>query len=277
MTETSFPLLSGSAWLATKEALHAYSKVLGAYRAALAPRQKHWWHISLLPCITGMRTQTLRTDDTYFELTLNLAQSRVEVRTQDAEHNISLHGQSAAVLREEVDDFLSKQAIMVSIDDGKVSSEHHREYAETEARHFSAALQRIAHNLNIVKGEQRKETSPVQIWPHHCDLSLVWFSGRLVADVDPNDEESADEQMNFGFSPGDEVLPEPYFYITAYPSAPELSEALLPTGASWQAEPWPGVVLPYPHLTTIADPDDYLLALWRGVLETGKALMAPQA
>jgi len=31
------------------------------------------------------------------------------------------------------------------------------------------------------------------------DVSMNWFSGRLVPDIDPADEESADEQLNFGF------------------------------------------------------------------------------
>ena len=40
---------------------------------------------------------------------------------------------------------------------------------------------------------------------------------RKIPGQDPADEESSDKQMNFGFTFGDEGIPEPYFYITAYP------------------------------------------------------------
>ncbi len=67
------------------------------------------------------------------------------------------------------------------------------------------------------KGELREETSPVQIFGHHLDLAINWFSGRLVPGVDPADEEKADENLNFGFVTGDSSIPDAYFFATAYP------------------------------------------------------------
>jgi hypothetical protein len=43
------------------------------------------------------------------------------------------------------------------------------------------ALAQIDILLKQFRGELREETSPVQLWPHHFDLSLVWFSGRRAA------------------------------------------------------------------------------------------------
>jgi len=127
--------------------------------------------------------------------------------------------------------------------------------------------------LKQFRGELREECSPVQIWPHHFDLSLVWFSGRLVPDVDPADAENADEQMAFGFSTGDEGIPEAYFYITAYPWPQGLTDVKLPDGASWQTEGWKGAVLTYEQLLEKEAPKDALLHFWRTVQAAGAALM----
>ncbi len=47
---------------------------------------------------------------------------------------------------------------------------------------------------------------------------MYWFSGRLVHNIDTNDENQTDEQMSFGFSTGDKKIPRPYFYAIAYPT-----------------------------------------------------------
>jgi hypothetical protein len=36
--------------------------------------------------------------------------------------------------------------------------------------------------------------------------------------------------MNFGIAFGDESIPEPYFYVTAYPSPDALPKVVLPAG-----------------------------------------------
>ena len=77
--------------------------------------------------------------------------------------------------------------------------------------------------------------------------------------IDPSDEESADEQMNFGFSTGDEAVPEPYFYITAYPTPDGLVETPLPGPARWHTEGFVGALLPYAALVDVEDGDALLL------------------
>jgi hypothetical protein len=72
----------------------------------------------------------------------------------------------------------------------------------------------------------------------------------------PGEEEPgmADEQMAFGFSTGDESVPDAYFYVTAYPWQDELMQAPLPEGARWQQEGWRGALLPYETLQQQEDP-----------------------
>ena len=80
-------------------------------------------------------------------------------------------------------------------------------------------------------------------------------------DVDLQDEEASDENMNFGFIPGDEGIPEPYFYATASPPPAGITEAPLPAGAHWHTEGWTGAVLPYAALRGQDQPIERMLEI----------------
>jgi hypothetical protein len=81
----------------------------------------------------------------------------------------------------------------------------------------------------------------------------------LVPGIDPADEESADEQMNFGFVTGDGSIPDAYFYATAYPAPDNWTDLALPEGAYWHTEGWTGAVLPYAAVVAASSPKDLLL------------------
>jgi hypothetical protein len=94
-----------------------------------------------------------------------------------------------------------------------------------------------------------------------------------VPGQDPANEEYADEQINFGFSPGDESIPHPYFYITAYPLPDGLTDTPLPGEAYWQTEGFTGAILMYEALVGADDPADTLLTFLRTVQQAGAKLM----
>jgi hypothetical protein len=102
---------------------------------------------------------------------------------------------------------------------------------------------------------------------------MLWFSGRLIPGVDPADEENADEQMNFGFTPGDGGIPEPYFYVTAYPRPDGLLDTPLPADAVWHTAGFTGAVMPYQALVGAEQPDQKLLTFLRTVQQAGAKLM----
>jgi hypothetical protein len=135
------------------------------------------------------------------------------------------------------------------------------------------ALVSIDQIFNQFKAELPGESGPVQVWPHHFDLALLWFSGRKVPGVDPANEEYADEQMNFGFSTGDEAIPDPYFYATAYPWPEAIVAAPLPPGAIWQTEGWKGALLKYDSLLESGNAAEHLLSYLRAAYQGGSNLM----
>ena len=109
------------------------------------------------------------------------------------------------------------------------------------------------------KGEQLLETSSINFWSHHFDLALLLFSGNLIPDKDPEDWDNSREQMNFGFSFGDEGVAEPYIYITAYPFNEELLKHKLPSNAYWNKEGWNGAILKYSDVQRANKPKDDIL------------------
>lgn len=80
-------------------------------------------------------------------------------------------------------------------------------------------------------------TSPLVVWPHHFDLSGLWFLNNELDDWQPH--------LNFGFAPFSDGLARPYLYAYAYPYPTTFTPPPLPVPARWHTEGWQGVVLSY--------------------------------
>jgi hypothetical protein len=74
--------------------------------------------------------------------------------------------------------------------------------------------------------------SAVRCWPHHFDIGAL-----LTLD--------AGRSVGLGLSPGDEAIPEPYWYVNGWPAPEPLPDPLppLPAGARWNTVGWLGAVL----------------------------------
>ncbi len=278
MPDTNFPELSLDKWRGTRDTIHAYTKVMGAVREALAPRTKHWWHISLRPGVTGLVTPPITaggTSDSFaFTLELNLMKHELVIATSKGDHiRSALNGQSVHHFCDNLLKILTTLGIKPEIDQGEFQDNTEREYDPVAANRFWQALGQIAMIFEEFKSGMREETSPTCIWSHHFDMAFVWFSGNLIPDIDPSDEEMADAQMSFGFSTGDEGLAEPYFYISAYPMPEELKKTKLPAAVSWQSEGWNGALLKYQELVNSEKPREILQEYLSVMFESGRKLM----
>lgn len=271
MADEKFPALDPAALDATRRAIHAYSKVAGAWAKATRKKRKHWWHASLRPSLYGMTTGVIY-GDTDFEIELNLAESCLEVRTCTSIHRERLIGQSSAELAEKIRTALFAAGVDEDLAPGTdVESDYtYPDYSPGQANLMHRTIGSIASALEDFRAGIREEKSPIQIWPHHFDLSMIWLPGPKIASQDPADEEYADKQMNFGFAFGDEGIPAPYFYVTAYPLPDELPNVELPQGTTWRSEGFSGAVLLYDDLVKNSDPAGYLLDLWNRLLEAGR-------
>lgn len=276
MAQNRYPPIDLPTIATTRNALHAYARLMGNWLKVCRLQRKHWWHASLRPSLVGLTTGVVYASID-FEIVLNLQKNLLQVQTSTGQdRNEPLHGQSAAKLGNNIEKFLvscglNKQVVPELPDD---SADTYSDYSAEQARVISGALCSVTSTMTHFRAGIREETSPIQLWPHHFDLSMLWLPGDKVPDRDLSDEEHADKQMNFGFTFGDEGIPEPYFYITAYPLPDALPATPLPPGATWQSEGFNGVVLMYKNLIENNDePERYLLALWRSLLEAGREHM----
>ena len=275
MADHRFPTLDTATIVPTRDALHDYARVAGAWASGSRKRRKHWWHASLRPSLRGLTTGVVY-GAVDFELEVDFAGSELHVRTGTETVSEGFTGQASR----ELADLIRRRLIPLGVDEsqapgeGVISDTVYPDYSADEAGHMFRVLRSMTAVFEDLRAGIREETSPIQVWPHHFDLSMIWLPGHKVAGADPADEEQSDKQMNFGFVFGDEAIAEPYIYVTAYPLPEALPELALPAGASWRSEGFNGVVLPYRQLAATTDPHAYLLELWEQLLDAGRKYLA---
>lgn len=267
-----FPAVDPDEFRATRQAVHAYARVAGAWAKARRRKRKHWWHVSLRPSLYGLTTGVIygRAD---FEIELDLVSSRLHIRTSSATFSERLHGQSSGQVAATISKALLIAGVDTEPDLAFVSDDAYPGYSDHQANVLYRVIGSVAAALEDFRATIREETSPVQVWPHHFDVSMIWLPGGKVAGQDPADEEYADKQMNFGFAFGDASVPEPYFYVTAYPFPNGLTAVALPAGTRWQSEGFHGAVLLYTDLVAMADPNAYVQELWSMLLSAGSEFL----
>lgn len=270
-----FPDLKLESWRPTRDTIHGYARLLGAIRGALTPKQKHWWHISLRVEPYGITTTEIPFDKTGFELYLDFNSHSLVIRATNGDlHPIPFANQSTTTLGKQALELLGEMGIRSKLNSAiPVDKMQDNNYDRKAAVQFWQALLRIDAVFKRFKQHLNSATSPVQLWPHHFDTSMVWFTGELAPGVDPNDEEAAEEQMNFGFSTGDETIPDPYFYITAYPLPKKLADTNLVPDARWHTQNWQGAILPYQTLIKSSSPEEKLFQFLEKTHLAGQRLM----
>jgi len=271
------PELRLAQWQPTRDTLHQFAKIIGRLRSVHMPKSKHWWHITLSVSARGLTTTPFPVSGQQLDLTLDLTNHRLVMESGEGwNFSLPLAGQSAAGLSRQIGAALASQGIELPKDtlqmfDGEETLTYDREAVDRYRR----AIGWIDMVFKTFKGGLREETSPVQLFPHHLDLAVNWFSGRHVPGINPADEENADEQMNFGFVTGDGSVSDAYFYATAYPAPDNWADLELTGGAYWHTEGWTGALLPYSALVTSDRPQQLLLDYLQALQAHGKRLMNP--
>ncbi len=270
------PMLNLTDWNPTRDTLHQYARIIGKIRGRYMPRSKHWWHITLSVSARAFTTTPFPIAGQSLELTLDFAAHQLVIESSDGwSASLPLAGQSVAGLCRRISVTLATAGIELNPDLlAAFDGEEILPYEIEAINRFRQVINWVDVAFKTFKSGLREETSPVQIFPHHMDISMNWFSGRLVPGVDPADEESADEQMNFGFVTGDDSIPDAYFYVTAYPAPDNWTELALPEGAYWHTEGWTGAVLPYAAVVAAHNPQQLLLDYLGSLQAHGKKLMA---
>ncbi len=268
MTVGEFPRLEG--WEATRDALHSYARVVCAVPRALAEPHPKWWHISLKPHNDGAATDPISVHGNAsgaVQLVLNLRSHAVDLL-----YNSMVVGSftltavpSAAALADGLVVELNGLGVQPKLDPSQIDAAGPFAYQPDHAEAYRAALHLTARVLNQHREQLTGDTGPVQLWPHNFDLAFEWFGTLRVPYDEPAGTREQPSQINFGFAPGDDSHPEPYFYSNPWPFDEQLVGQELPSGARWFTESWKGTLLPYSDM--VGRSADRLLAYYRAVYD----------
>lgn len=248
-------------WRPTRDRLHRWAKLAGAVRRQCSPHRKHWWHIGLVPSARGFTTTPFATPHGSAELELDLHRGELRLTDDDArEQHVSLAKDPAGEGREDL--IAALAALEATVELAKAETPTVGEYDATAARRYLRVLHAVATALRQLQAECHEETSPLQLWPHHFDLALSWFSGRTVPGKEHCEPDERNESVTIGFSTGDEHDPEPYLYAIAYPWPAGAEGAPLLAGR-WHTPGWSGGYLPWSEAVASGDPAATVLAFAR--------------
>lgn len=271
---TAFPKLDLNTWQPTRDTIHIYTRLIGKIRQALTEPLEKWWHVSVHVDDRGFTIPSLTMPDSQDQLTLSLdlVSHQLVLAPQNGEaQTIPVQNHSPNSMMNLVLDHLQTLDVEPEIDQSIFDSTTIGHYEPDQASTYLTALTRVQGVFETFKASLSGKTSPIQLWPHHFDLSLEWFSGR-EADV-PEGEEGGDEQIGYGFSTGDEGITEAYFYANPWPFPAGITNTPLPDGSRWYTESWRGGLLLYNTLTEADKPDAMLLAYLQAVQQNAAALM----
>jgi hypothetical protein len=275
MNTKIFPDLSLEGWQGTRDTLWGYARVFAAIRRDTAAPDPFWWHVTLHGSPTGLTTTEVPFGGSSFELGLDLMSQRAFLNRDAAEcRSWPLAGQTPDDFFDQTIEALGSCGIELSTAKPDMPGSSVGEWDEAAVDRFRQAFAQIDSAFQEFRHDLDGKTSPVQLFGHHFDLSLSWFSGRLVEGVDPADLESATEQMTFGFSTGDDSFAEPYFYATAYPEPDGFVGSPLPDPAFWNNQGFSGAVLLYSALRESGSPTELLAKFLRAAQRAAANLMS---
>ncbi|MQC26123.1 MAG: hypothetical protein DWG76_01555 [Chloroflexi bacterium] len=243
-----FPQLGD--WHETRETLHAYSKVLGAIRGAFTPEHPKFWNLSLLPYTAGLTTTHIPfplDEKSNFSLSLDLRNHYVVFSTSEGQvDQIRLmEGHTATALGDQILDRLADIGVKGDLPRDKFENDDPRPYVMDQAERYFSVLSHVARIFEDFKSDLQEETSPVQLWPHHFDLSFEVFGNFKV--------DGSESQIGIGFAPTDSSQSGAYFYANPYPFDEAVTKQLLSASATWFTDSWKGALLPYAEIAEHPD------------------------
>ena len=153
MAIPQFPALDDASLVLTRNALHAYARVLGGWLQCCRARRKHWWHASLRPSLNGLTTGVVHAGVDY-EIELNLRQSQLQVQTSTGEgFSETLHGQPASGLAGSIERFLVANGLGAQLvprkNDSAEGATAHSGYSAEHALTIAGALHSIVIAMEV--------------------------------------------------------------------------------------------------------------------------------
>ncbi|HEU5260221.1 MAG TPA: DUF5996 family protein [Gemmatimonadales bacterium] len=285
---SAWPQLPLSDWADTYATLHRWTQMVGKTRLALAPKQNHWWHVTLYLTARGLGTSPIPHSKGSFEIEFDFVDHRLLMRTSDASlQNIPLAPRSVADFYREYTGMLAALGmetriwpVPVEIADTTpfTADRVHASYDADAAQRCWRILTQTDRVLKQFRGRFLGKSSPSHFWWGSFDLSCTRFSGRRAPPHPggiPNcpdyvtREAYSHECISAGWWPGTVGGPvaEPAFYAYAYPEPAGFSEAPARPPAAIYHPTMREWILPYEAVRAARDPEGALLEFLQSTYE----------
>jgi len=278
MENDVWPALPFNEWKETCATLHMWTQIVGKVRLALSPWTNHSWHVTLYLTARGLTTSPIPFGAGAFEIRFDFVAHELRLLTSEGKLKvIALAPQTVAQFYETVSEALRDLGIEVHI--GMTPNEiedaipfdqdnKHASYDPEYANRFWRVLLQSDRVFKEFRAGFCGKCSPVHFFWGSFDLAVTRFSGRR-APQHPGGvphlpdavtrEAYSHEVSSLGFWPGNEMMPEPIFYSSAYPEPKGFPDAKVqPAAATYNAQ-LKEFVLPYEAVRQAAAPDRALL------------------
>ncbi len=242
-------------WTETARALHQAAELVGPLHKALLEPRKNYLHLPMHVRPWGLESQPFPNGGVV-QVDFREAQLRYLDGGGKADR-FSLGDHTQAGLLEALLATLRKNGLAEALDRGagEVDKEEFRHTEalapnREEAARYADVQYRLFTGLARFRARLEGAMSPLIVWPHHMDLSTLWFHPSNP------DMDEGQKHLNFGFAPftaGQYELP--YLYAYAYPYPETFEAPPVPAPAFWHQEGWRGVVVRYEDLIGAADPE----------------------
>jgi len=217
MSQLILPPLVLSEWKETRDTLQKYCRMVGAIREVMSKPLPHSLHTNLLISNKGFTTSILSKNisspDQTFEVIIDLVNTRLIIESSYREPlKIALTGQSLNALCDETCSELVDIGVQPPLEKPSFLEGTRGRFDKEPLKNYWDAVTSVNQIMNRVKTEFREETSTIQLRPDDLSMILVWFYKGI------NDKEfSNGQQIELGFSTGDEFFPNTHFYISTFP------------------------------------------------------------
>lgn len=270
MNNIKLPKINYETFSSTRNSIQLITQLLSAIKGNLVPHQKNWEEFSLKinskGFTTGVIPVIMNREYKVAEFNINLFDTTLSLVYSHYSEELNLEQNKIMSITKLLQQKFEGYGVAFPKLDEKFFSEEKISLNKTELNRLWELFSKVYLILLKLRGETLYETSNINFWPHHFDMSLLVFSGKLIEGQEPSNWDYSREQMNFGFSSGDENIQEPYFYVTSYPFNEKVLDNKLPEFAQWNTNGWKGMIIKLSSINYFNVDGDQLLQLFKLML-----------
>ncbi len=265
MKPIPFPSLALSDWKETRDTLLKYCRLVGAIRETLSSPLPHSLHTNLLLCGIGFTTSTIQNNisssDHTFEIIIDLIHTKLRIESNYREPlYVALTGQSLNALCDETCSLLTDIGITTPFEKPSFIDGVRGQFDHEPVMIYWKIVKVVAKLLRMVKRDLLGKSSPIQLRPDDLSLNLNWYG----KEASSHNNKSV-EQIEFGFSTGDQNVSELYFYVSAFPETEILDEFYDQRTLIQYDKNSKLAILPLNKLTSQNSPEEQILHFFKSI------------